>query len=141
VKFNWWAIVVSTIALFLFGWLWYDLLFGKIWMAEIAKTNGAGATGQMMSASPIYLFSVDLITAFFLAYGLARILRWRGPVGALEGAWIGFAFGLLIFGSMTWLDYVYSGWGVTLGFLNIGYVAFGMAIQGAILGAWKPKAS
>jgi hypothetical protein len=138
-RLNWWAIVVSAIALFLFGWLWYDLLFGKLWMAEIARTNGAGATAQMMGASPIYLFSVDFITAFFLAYGLARILHWRGPVGPLEGAWIGFAFGLLIFGSMTWLDYVYSGWGVTLGFLNIGYVAVGMAIQGAILGAWRPK--
>ena len=140
-RLNWWAIVVSALALFLFGWLWYDLLFGKLWMAEIARTNGPTATGQMMSASPIYLFSVDFVTAFFLAYGLARILRWRGTVGPLEGAWIGFAFGLLIFGSMTWLDYVYSGWGVTLGFLNIGYVAIGMAIQGAILAAWKPRAA
>jgi hypothetical protein len=95
----------------------------------------------MMSASPLYLFSVDFITAFFLAYGLAMILKWRGPVGPLEGAWIGFAFGLLIFGTMTWLDYAYSGWGITLGFINVGYVAVGMAIQGAILAAWKPKAT
>jgi hypothetical protein len=96
---------------------------------------------RMMSASPLYLFSVDFITAFFLAYGLAMILKWRGPVGPLEGAWIGFAFGLLIFGTMTWLDYAYSGWGITLGFINVGYVAVGMAIQGAILAAWKPKAT
>ncbi len=138
---NWWAIVVSAIAQFLFGWLWYDLLFGKLWMAEIMRTSGPTATARMMSASPLYLFSVDFVTAFFLAYGLARILGWRGPVGPLEGAWIGFAFGLLIFGSMTWLDYAYSGWGVTLGFLNVGYVAVGMAIQGAILASWKPKAT
>jgi hypothetical protein len=42
---------------------------------------------------------------------------------------------------MTWLDYAYSGWGITLGFINVGYVAVGMAIQGAILAAWKPKAT
>ncbi len=141
IKVNWWAIVVSAIVLFLFGWLWYDLLFGKLWMTEIARTNGPNAASQMMSASPVYLFAVDFITAFFLAYGLAMILKWRGPVGPLEGAWIGFAFGLLIFGSMTWLDYAYSGWGITLGFINTGYVAVGMAIQGAILAAWKPKAT
>ena len=133
IRVNWWAILVGDIVLFLLGWLWYDVLFGNIYMSAISKV-----TPQMPSGSTWYPFAVSLVTGFFLAYGLALILKWRGPVGPLEGAWIGFAFGLLIFGTMTWMDYVYSGWGVTLGLINIGYVAVGMGIQGAILAAWKP---
>jgi hypothetical protein len=132
---NWWAIVVSAIVFFFFGALWYELLFEKAYIAAM------GPLLQPMTGGAWYPYAVSLVTAFFLAYGLALILRWRGTVGVLEGAWIGFAFGLLIFGTMTWMDYVYSGWGVTLGLINIGYVAVGMAIQGAILAAWRPRAS
>jgi hypothetical protein len=134
IKVNWWAILVSDIVLFLLGWLWYDVLFGTTWLAAMGK-NAGNTTG----GSPWYPFAVSLVTGFFLAYGLALILKWRGPVGPLEGAWIGFAFGLLIFGTMTWMDYAYSGWGVMLGLINVGFVAVGMGIQGAILAAWKPR--
>ena len=134
INVNWWAIVVSTIVFFLLGGLWYDVLFDKAWMAAMGPLLHPMAGGGAW-----YPFAVSLVTAFFLAYGLALILKWRGAVGPLEGAWIGLAFGLLIFGTMTWMDYVYSGWGVTLGLINIGYVAVGMAIQGAILAAWRPR--
>lgn len=134
INVNWVAILVSDIVLFLFGWLWYDVLFGGIWMTALHQV-----TPQVSMALTWYPFVVSLVGGFFLAYGLALILKWRGTVGPLEGAWIGFAMGLLIFGTMTWMDYVYSGWGVTLGFINVGFVAVGMGIQGAILAVWKPR--
>ncbi|HUA09309.1 MAG TPA: DUF1761 domain-containing protein [Candidatus Acidoferrales bacterium] len=134
-RINWWAILVCDVVLFLFGWLWYDLLFGNLWMSAVKSAS------PQLGAAAWYPFAVSLVTGFFLAYGLARILIWRGPVGPFEGAWIGFAFGLLIFGTMTWMDYAYSGFGMTLGYLNVGYVAVGMGIQGAILAGWKAKAS
>ena len=31
VSVNWFAILVATVVSFLFGWIWYGLLFGKIW--------------------------------------------------------------------------------------------------------------
>ena len=136
ININWWAILVADIVLFLFGWLWYDLLFNSAWLTAMGKSAG-NMTGDLTW----YPFAVSLVGGFFLAYGLALILKWRGPVGWLEGAWIGFAFGLLIFGTMTWMDYVYSGWGAALGFINVGFVAVGMGIQGAILAAWKPRAA
>ncbi|HEX8806347.1 MAG TPA: DUF1761 domain-containing protein [Candidatus Aquilonibacter sp.] len=134
INVNWWAILVADIALFAFGWLWYDLLFGNLFMRELQKI-----TPQVSTAWTWYPYAVSLVGGFFLAYGIALILKWRGPVGWLEGAWIGFAFGLLIFGTMTWTAYVYSGFGATLGHLSIGFVAIGMGIQGAILAAWKPR--
>ena len=136
-RVNWLAIVVSTIVLFLFGWLWYDLLFGKLWMAEMAKLNPqfSSSTGS----AGAYPFIVSLIMGFFTAYATACIIEWRGAWSLARGAFIGASFAALIFGSMTWMDYAYSGMGMTLGFINIGFVVIGMGIQGAILGAWKPK--
>ena len=136
IKVNWWAILVADIVLFLLGWLWYDVLFGSMWMAALMKV-----TPQVSTPAGWYPFAVSLVGGFFLAYSLALILKWRGTVGPLEGAWIGFAFGVLIFGTMTWMDYVYSGWGVTLGFINVGFVSVGTAIQGAIIAAWRVKAA
>jgi hypothetical protein len=136
INVNWSAILVSDIVLFIFGWLWYDVLFRDMWLAALREV-----TPEASMTVSWYPFVVALVAGFFLAYGVALILKWRGPVNLFEGAWIGFAFGLLIFGTMTWMDYAYSGWGPTLGFIRVGFVAVGMGIQGAILAAWKPKTS
>jgi len=135
-RVNWLAIVVSAIVFFLFGGLWYDVLFGSLWMAQMAKTSAQTSAGVTW-----YPLVVSLVMGFFVAYGLARILAWRGQMNPGRGALIGLSTGLLIFGSMTWMDYAYSGWGSTLGWINVGFVAVGMAIQGAILGAWRAKAA
>jgi hypothetical protein len=133
---NWLAIIVCAVILFLFGYLWYGVLFGKMWMAEMQKINPQFGTTM---ASEWYPFVVTFVMGILSAYGIARALAWRGSSSPSNGAFIGFSLGLLIFGSMTWLDYAYSNFGATLGFINVGYVAVGMAIQGAILGAWKVK--
>jgi hypothetical protein len=134
-RVNWTAIVVSAIVFFIFGALWYDLLFRTLWHAEVASVSPQAP----MAGGTWYPFVVSLLMAFCLAYGLARMLAWRGQMNPFRGALIGFSMGLLIFGSMTWMTYAFSGWGATLGFINVGYVAVGMAIQGAILGAWRVK--
>jgi hypothetical protein len=135
-RVNWLAIVVSAIAFFLFGSLWYDLLFGKAWLAA---TNLTPHQMQSMGGAGAYPLVISLVMAFFLAYGLARILGWRGEMNPVRGALIGLSMGLLIFGSMTWMDDAYEMRGITLGLIDVGYVAIGMAIQGAILGAWRKE--
>ena len=137
-RVNWLAIIVSAVVLFLFGYLWYGVLFSKMWLVEMQKINPQ--FGQAMAASA-YPFIVTFVMSIFSAYGIARALAWRGSSSLMNGAFIGFSLGLLIFGSMTWVDYAYSNFGVALGLINIGYVAIGMGIQGAILGAWGAKSA
>src|SRR5579883_612057 len=101
---NWLAIVISAIALFLFGWLWYSI-FGVAWASALGSTPEAM---RAANATNPYPYIVSLVTAFFLAYGLARALSWRGPVSIGRGAFIGFSFGLLFFGMMLWTTYAYE---------------------------------
>jgi hypothetical protein len=46
---------------------------------------------------------------------------------------------LLIFGSMTWMDYTYEMRGSTLTLIEVGYVVVGMGVIGLIEGAWRPS--
>lgn len=134
-KVNWLAIIVADIVFFLFGGLWYSLLFKNQWIIAAGKTPGEAMAGGAVW----YPYAVAFIAGFFIAYGIARMLSWRENVNAGRGAFIGFSMGLLIFGAATWMDYAFGGIGMALGWINIGYVAIGMALQGALIGAWKPK--
>jgi hypothetical protein len=136
-RVNWLAIVVADIVLFLFGYVWYGLLFKAMWMTEIAKINPQ--YGGAMNGAGIYPYVVSLVAGFFSAYGLARMLVWRNDWTVGRAAFIGFSMGLLLFGTMTYMDYVYSGFGMTLGWIHVGFVAVGFSIQGVVLALIKPK--
>jgi hypothetical protein len=135
-RVNYAAIVVSAIVFWIFGWVWYDLLFKNAWLAAAGISQSAMGSG---GGGAIYAMVVSIVMAFFLAYGLARILVWRGDKAVGRGAFIGFSMGLLIFGTMTWMDYAFEMRGMILGWINVGFVAIGMAIMGAILDAWKSR--
>jgi hypothetical protein len=133
---NWWAITVSAVVFFLIGWLWYDVLFGNAWLAALGTTELQMKASGGNAAYPLIL---SLVMAFFLAYGVARMLSWHRTMTALRGAVIGLSMGLLIFGTMTWMDYTYEMRGATLTLIEVGYVVVGMGVIGFILGAWRPK--
>lgn len=133
-RVNWLAILVSGFVFYGLGALWYGVIFKQMWYDAMGPMHT-----QMASGGTPYPYVVSLVMSFATAYGLARMLAWRGSVSIGRGAFIGFSMALLIFGSMTWMDYAFSGWGMTLGWINVGYVAIGMAIQGVILAAWKPQ--
>ena len=135
-RVNWLAILTSAIVFFLFGGLWFKGL-GDPWATAL------GSTAAVMAASNAhaYPYAVAFVMGFFIAYGLARIILWRGDVNPFRGAIIGFSFALLIFGAGTWLDYAFEHRSIVLSLINVGYMAIGMAIQGAILSLWKPKSA
>ena len=135
-RVNWLAIIASAIVFFLFGGLWYGILFKAAWMQAVS-------IGMSAPPSPggTYQYAIAVIMAFFAAYGIARVFSWRGNVDVGRGAFIGLSLGLLIYGSMTWMTYAFEMRGPALGWIDIGYVSLGMAIMGAIIAAWKPKAA
>jgi len=135
-RINWWAIAVSAIVFFFIGWIWYGVLFAAAWYAAVGKAQGSAMTG-----SSLYPHAVALAMAFFLSYGVARVLSWRGDVSIAKGAFIGASLALLFFGTMTAMDYAYEVRPAVLGLINVGYVVVGTGIIGAILAAWRPRAT
>ncbi|HET9029933.1 MAG TPA: DUF1761 domain-containing protein [Candidatus Aquilonibacter sp.] len=136
-RVNWLAIGVSTIVFFLFGWAWYAA-FGSAW------ANALGSTREAMmaaNASNPYPYIVALVAAFFISYGVARVLSWHPTASPGRAAFIGFSLGFLFVGMSLWMSYAYEHRTIALGLINTGYYSFGMAIVAAILAAWKPKAA
>lgn len=134
-RINHLAVFVSAIAFFILGWIWYDLLFGRVWMTLTGHV--ATSTGNM-----IPMFIGSFILGWVLAYVIAVALsETTNPNPARHGVEFGVFMGLGIFGTMLGLEYIYEGRTFALWVINAGYVVVGMAIMGAIIGAWRAKAA
>jgi hypothetical protein len=105
---------------------------GAIWMTQIGKS----ATGMSaMTSQFVISFLLDWLLAYVVGIALADSTN---PRPARHGIEFGVFMGLGIYGTMTLMNYIYEGRSFTLWLINAGYVVIGMAIMGAIIGAWKP---
>lgn len=128
---NWWAVVVSAVAYFVLGAVWYGVLFGNAWMAALGMTReeiGGGASpGQYL---------LTLIMEFIAMLTLAVLLV-NVPA---SGLWEGAAFGALVAGGV-WVTllavtFTYEGRKASLFLIDAFYHALAFVVGGAILGAW-----
>lgn len=134
-RINHLAVFVSAIVFFVLGWLWYDVIFGRAWMALTAH--------QQIPASNM---AVPLAGGFLLCWFLSYVVGFAladtsNPNPMRHGAEFGAFMGLGVFGSMLAMNYLYEGRGLELWLINTGYVVVGMAIIGGIIGAWREKAA
>lgn len=129
---NYLAVLVSGLAAFVVGMLWYSpVLFGDLWMklANVKKTKPS--SGEMAVLSLLGLV-LALVTAFVLAHFIAAI----GAVGPAEGAevafwaWLGFV-ATKFAGRVLW-----EGVSFKLFLINGAYELVVMLAMGVILGAW-----
>lgn len=128
------AVFVSAAVFFLLGSVWYTVLFGQKWMA---LTGAAEKTAPAMGPT----FAMSFILSWILAYVIAIALAdTTNPNPVRHGLEFGIFMGIGIFGTMTLMDYLYEGRSVALWLINAGYVVAGMAVMGAIIGAWRKKA-
>jgi hypothetical protein len=129
---NYLHVLVAAIAGFLLGWLWYSVLFGKAWMAEMKITEQAvnEAKGKMG-----LLFLKGFVCTFVSSVGLAMIVaRWSLP-NVVKGAELGAAVGLLIVGARFLNSGIWERRSCKLQSINVGHEVVLFALQGAILAA------
>lgn len=67
-QINMTAVLVSVAATFVFGYVWYTLLFGKAWAAEMKYDMSVKPASGEMAKGLIFM----IIGNFFLAYVLAH---------------------------------------------------------------------
>jgi len=93
---NIFGVLVATIISFIFGWLWYGPLFGRIW----AKENKINPTGEMPIDKLLYHF----ITNILLVLGIALLFSGTLADGIILAliVWAGFFLSTKLT-SMIWM--------------------------------------
>jgi hypothetical protein len=134
---NHFAAVIAGVVQFLFGAVWYTL-FSQAWMAAIGKTEAQIKADNAGSPLP---YIIAIVTAIIMAYTIAWLLPKLNAQSAAGGARVGVTLALTLIATTLALNYGFEGRSLALWLINAGYITLGMAIMGAIVGAWKPKSA
>ena len=130
-KTNYGAIVVSAVAYWLLGALWYGVLFSQRWMALEGITME-----QARSMNPVLPYVITLGLNLLIAFVLAQLCLWRNANTAPRGAAVGVLLWIGIVGPVVFTTYMYEMRPKELFAINEFYPLVGLCLMGAILGAW-----
>ena len=129
---NWLAVVVSAVAFYALGAVWYSFLFGKAWAAELGidlenppETNMVKTMGGT--------FVLELIAAIVVGLLMAEM----GGEGVMIGIHTGLLLGLGIASVMMGVNYLFEQRSLKLWLINAAHITIGFAIVGGIQGAWQ----
>ena len=135
-KTNYGAIVVSAVAYWLLGALWYGVLFSQRWMALEGITME-----QAKSMNPVLPYAITLVLNLLMAFVLAQLCLWRNANTAARGAAVGVLLWIGIVGPIVFTTYMYEMRPKELFAINEFYPLVGLCLMGVILGAWTKKAA
>ncbi|HUJ37150.1 MAG TPA: DUF1761 domain-containing protein [Hyphomicrobium sp.] len=127
------AIVLAAVVSFMFGWLWYGVLFPKQWMKAAGKTEADVKSDGGPSPVP---FVISFIALLVMAWVLGGIIHHLGPGevtlrhGAATGAllWLGFVATTLV------VNHTFQGAKPALTVLDAGHWLGVLLLQGAVIG-------
>jgi hypothetical protein len=126
---NYLAVALAALSAFLFGGLWYSLLFAKQWAALTGQSEE-----KLKSGNPAIVFGgaflLNLIAAFVLALAI-------GPMGLKFGAMAGLAVGLFWVATSLGVNYLFERRPLGLWLINGGYCTLQFTAMGAIIGAFN----
>ena len=132
VSMNVYAIVLAAIASFMFGWLWYDVLFSDAWLEACGKSREE-VKGDTPSPTPFIISFVGLVV---MACVLAGILRHLGAGqvtlgrGVITGGfmWLGFVITTMV------VNNAFRGAKPSLTLIDGGHWLGVLILQGAVIG-------
>jgi hypothetical protein len=132
---NVWAVLVSTVAFWALGALWYSpVLFGKRWQKEVGfkeeeinKTNMALVFGLSFVLMLLMVWALNFVINSHKAEEVSMMR------GLHYGAFTGFFFSMLTMG----INYLYQRRSLVLWLIDGFYVLIGLGIAGMVLGGWR----
>jgi hypothetical protein len=140
------AVLVSALAAFVLGSLWYGPLFGRAWMKTlgsmtmeeaVAKAKGDPSVKAKMMRGYVIMAIGALVMAFVLAHSLVfagTYMHLTGVMAGLEAGiwnWLGFVAPVLV-ASVLWENRPWKWW-----FITAGYYLVSLCIMGVILSLWQ----
>ena len=132
---NVWAVLVSTVAFWALGALWYSpLLFSKRWQKEVGFKEE-----EIKKTNMVMVFGLSFLVMLLMVWALNFVINSHKPenvnlqTGLIYGIFIGFFFSMLTMG----INYLYQRRSIVLWFIDGIYMILGLGIAGMILGAWR----
>lgn len=133
---NYLAVMLAAITSFMFGWLWYGVLFSKQWLDAIGKSADE-VKGESPSPMP---FAIAFVAQFIMAWVLASVIAYIAPdqvtirTGVITAAfmWLGF-----VITSLT-VNNAFQGDKQALTLIDGGHWLGVLLLQGAIIGLIGP---
>jgi hypothetical protein len=127
------AIVLAAVVSFMFGWLWYGILFPKQWMAAAGKTEADLKAQGGPTPTP---FVISFVALLVMAWVLAGVIGHLGTgaitlrSGVIAGAlmWLGFVATTLA------VNHTFQDAKPILTLLDGGHWLGVLLLQGAVIG-------
>jgi hypothetical protein len=132
---NYLAVVVSGIAAWGLGTLWYSgILFGKAWQKELGFTDEFIREGNM----PL-IFGSSLVLMMVMALGMAMLISGHGEndIDWMSGLFHGLYVGIFFVGASMAINLLYQRKSFRLWAIDAIYQILFLAVMGAIIGAWQ----
>ncbi len=128
---NYFAVVVAAVVGFMFGWLWYGVLFSKSWLNAVGKTEE-----QTKGAPSPVPFVISFIALVVMAWVLAGVIGHLGPGevtfrnGVISAffVWLGFVITTLA------VNNAFQGTKRALTLIDGGHWLGVLLLQGAVIG-------
>ncbi|MEA2337273.1 MAG: hypothetical protein QOE82_1280 [Thermoanaerobaculia bacterium] len=132
---NYLAVLVSGVAIFMLGGLWYSVIFKKPWIrlmgiSEEKMKEGAGG------AMP-FLYLMAFLTALLTAYVEAIIINHFAPFSLFRGAFVGTLLWLGFAAPSSFATAIFSMTKKPLWFINTAYNWVSFVVAGMILSVWR----
>ena len=133
---NYLAVLVTAVAGFLLGWLWYSpVLFVKPWLAEMKITEeqmkGAAAKGMAK------FLAAGFLCTLLSTFGLAVLIKSHQSPHWLLGAQFGLLVGACVVGARMLNGGLWEQRSLKLSAINVGHEMALFTLQGAILAVWN----
>jgi len=132
---NIWAVLVSALAFWALGALWYSpVLFGKRWQKELKLTDY-----ELKNANMGLIFGLSFLLMLFMVWALNFVINSHKAeeVSLMSGLWYGVFTGFFFSMMTTGINYLYQRKSIVLWLIDGIYVVLGLGIAGMILGSWR----
>jgi len=138
---NYLAVIVSGLAIFLLGGLWYSpVLFAKPWTRLMGKNEeemkAYMSTPEAKRAMPI-MYGLAFVTGLIIAWALAIVVNHFPPMTAVRGAAVGVLCWLGFAATTSFATSLFSMQPKKLWLINSGYNLVAFVIAGVILALWR----
>lgn len=115
--FDWLGIFVGTIALMIFGTIWFTAIFGKMYADALNEPQQASPEPMQLGMHAVAMLLYNIGLAYFLAEGLEHAVVAGGLI-----------IGLLLVSVMRFTDVIWTKYPMRAFVIDSGYVIIGTAL-------------